>query len=173
MSSGVCNCEDSGQFSLFIRPENIDQKWVNSLQNGVMKQMTRIFLILGLGTKGHTNLYFDARFCRPFHVKHSTIVKCGVQVITHVWCSHFCTLNLDDAVRVYSYTEVHWRVTYKIIKQFVGNKAKGQTSKRVFQRRGGGRGKKCSFFGKFGVLCFLEIPILTFALLPYYRQIFD
>ena len=28
--------------------------------------------------------------------------------------------------------------------------------------------KKCSFFWKFGVLCFLEIPILRFALLPYY-----
>ena len=29
-------------------------------------------------------------------------------------------------------------------------------------------GKKCSFFGKFGVLCFLETPVLRFALLPYY-----
>ena len=28
-------------------------------------------------------------------------------------------------------------------------------------------GKKCSFFGKFGVLCFLEIHVLRFALLPY------
>ena len=32
-------------------------------------------------------------------------------------------------------------------------------------------GKKCSFFGKFGVVCFLETPGLRFALLPYYRQI--
>ena len=32
------------------------------------------------------------------------------------------------------------------------------------------RGKKCSFFGKFGVLCFLETPVLRFALLPYYRR---
>ena len=32
-------------------------------------------------------------------------------------------------------------------------------------------GKKCSFFGKFGVLCFLETPVLRFALLPYYRRI--
>ena len=31
-------------------------------------------------------------------------------------------------------------------------------------------GKKYSFFGKFGVLCFLETPVLTFALLPYYRR---
>ena len=28
-------------------------------------------------------------------------------------------------------------------------------------------GKKCSFFGKFDVLCFLETPVLSFALLPY------
>ena len=31
-------------------------------------------------------------------------------------------------------------------------------------------GKKCSFFAKFGVLCFLETPVLRFALLPYYRR---
>ena len=31
--------------------------------------------------------------------------------------------------------------------------------------------KKCSFFGKFGVLCFLETSVLRFALSPYYRQI--
>ena len=30
--------------------------------------------------------------------------------------------------------------------------------------------KKCSFFGKFGVLCFLETIVLRFALLPYYWQ---
>ena len=29
-------------------------------------------------------------------------------------------------------------------------------------------GKNCSFFGKFGVLSFLETPVLRFALLPYY-----
>ena len=32
-------------------------------------------------------------------------------------------------------------------------------------------GKKCSLFGKFGVLCFLETPVLRFSLLPYYRRI--
>ena len=31
-------------------------------------------------------------------------------------------------------------------------------------------GKKCLFFGNFGVLCFLETPVWRFALLPYYRQ---
>ena len=32
-------------------------------------------------------------------------------------------------------------------------------------------GKKCSFWGKFSVLCFLETPVLRFSLLPYYRRI--
>ena len=31
------------------------------------------------------------------------------------------------------------------------------------------RGKKCSFFGKYGEVCFLETPVLTFTLLVYYR----
>ena len=31
-------------------------------------------------------------------------------------------------------------------------------------------GKKFSFFGKFAVLCFLEIPALRYALLPYCRR---
>ena len=31
-------------------------------------------------------------------------------------------------------------------------------------------GKKCAYFGKFGVLFFLETPVLRFALLPYYRR---
>ena len=31
-------------------------------------------------------------------------------------------------------------------------------------------GKKFLFFGNFGVLCFLETPVLRFAILPYYRR---
>ena len=31
--------------------------------------------------------------------------------------------------------------------------------------------RKYSFFGKFGVLCFLVIPVLRFVLLPYHQQI--
>ena len=31
-------------------------------------------------------------------------------------------------------------------------------------------GKKCSFFGKFGVLYFLETPVLRLAFLPYYQR---
>ena len=32
------------------------------------------------------------------------------------------------------------------------------------------RGNKCSFFRKFAVVCFLETPVLRFALLPHYRR---
>ena len=32
-------------------------------------------------------------------------------------------------------------------------------------------GKKCSFFGKFGVLCFLETPVLRFTLLPHITDV--
>ena len=32
-------------------------------------------------------------------------------------------------------------------------------------------GKKGWFFGKCGVFCFLETPILRFATLPYYRRV--
>ena len=32
-------------------------------------------------------------------------------------------------------------------------------------------GKKCLFFRKFGVPCFLETPVLRFALLPHYRRL--
>ena len=59
----------------------------------------------------------------------------------------------------------------------VSNKAKGRISKRVFQENKARHtyisvsgGKKCLFFGKFGVLCFLETPVLRFALLPYYQR---
>ena len=32
-------------------------------------------------------------------------------------------------------------------------------------------GKKCSFFEKIGVICFLETRLLRFALLPYYQRL--
>ena len=32
-------------------------------------------------------------------------------------------------------------------------------------------GKKCSFFGKFGILCFLVTSVLKFAFLAYYGRI--
>ena len=44
--------------------------------------------------------------------------------------------------------------------ELVRTKAKERISKQVF-----------SFFGKFGVFCFLETPVLRFALMPYYQRI--
>ena len=68
--------------------------------------------------------------------------------------------------------------------QRVGNKAKGRISKRVFQGNKARqifrknehflprmcayqRVRNVRFFGKFGVLCFLETPVLRFVLLPH------
>ena len=70
-------------------------------------------------------------------------------------------------------------ILWKSPSKFVGNNAKGQISKRVFQENKArpifthtyvsvSRGKKYSFFGKFGVLYFLGIPVLRLALLPHF-----
>ena len=73
-----------------------------------------------------------------------------------------------------TYNPMNCRVN--ILKQCVGNKAKGQISKWVFQENKARQifplhtyvcesgGKKCLFFGKFGLLCFLVAPVLRFAL---------
>ena len=71
----------------------------------------------------------------------------------------------------------HYSKSKKI--DIVGSKAKGQISKRVFEeskvrqnfrKTNISGGKKCLFFGNFGVLCSLETPVLRFALLPYHRR---
>ena len=68
----------------------------------------------------------------------------------------------------------------KPAQEFDGHKANGQISKQVFQKKTKRAkfsekqtlgGKKCLFFGKFDVLCFLETPVWRFALLPYNRRI--
>ena len=57
---------------------------------------------------------------------------------------------------------------------------KGESRSRCFkktkhvkfsEKRAGG--KKCSFFVIFDVLCFIETPVLRFALLPYTDEIDD
>ena len=67
---------------------------------------------------------------------------------------------------------------------FVGNKAQRRIWKRVFQENKAkfsekrtftyecvSGDKKRSLSGKFGLLCFLETPVLRFAYFPYYRLI--
>ena len=53
---------------------------------------------------------------------------------------------------------------------FQENKARQIFQKRTFLTPWSGC-KKCTFFEKFDVLCFLETPVLRFALLPYYGRI--
>ena len=82
-------------------------------------------------------------------------------------------------------------VACQLVGYIVGNKAKGPFSKRMFQKNKARQifrkvnishslisactcayhgGKKCSFFGKFGVLCLLQTAVLKFDFLPYYRR---
>ena len=83
-----------------------------------------------------------------------------------------------------------YKLCRKSFSKFVGNKAKVRISKRMSQEnstpnfpknehdlpRDGhtyvcvSGGKKYSIFGKFGLLCFFETPILRSALLPYYQR---
>ena len=72
--------------------------------------------------------------------------------------------------------EHYWRDPWHY---FVGNKAKKRISKRVFQEnkanqifRKNKHFLSRSFFGKFGVLCFLETTVLRFSLLSDYRRFF-
>ena len=84
----------------------------------------------------------------------------------------------SDVLGVFSYTCKIFLV------EFVGNKVKRQILKRLFQENKARqtfrktnisypliRTRNVRFFEKFGVLCFLETPVLRFALLPYYQRI--
>ena len=66
--------------------------------------------------------------------------------------------------------------SFSLLLHFVGNKAEGRISKLVITRTQSrilhaefcvSGGKKCSFFKKIGLLCFLVTPVLGFAFLPY------
>ena len=65
---------------------------------------------------------------------------------------------------------VLWKVLYRKVNMQPSNKLSVIRQKGEFFVCVSG-GKKCSFLEKFGMLCFLETPVLRFALLPYYRQI--
>ena len=98
--------------------------------------------------------------------------------------------NADEVDFVLVLQTLESNYTYwSVIGLFVSNKAKGRISKRVIQENKVRQifrnehflppnthvyvyvsgDKKSSLFGKFDVLCFLETPVLRFALLPYYR----
>ena len=67
---------------------------------------------------------------------------------------------------------------------YVGNKVQGRILKRVFQESKARQNFRKTnipyllihtrirrFFGNFGVLCFLETPLLRLVPLPYYRRL--
>ena len=91
-------------------------------------------------------------------------------------CKDF-KISMEFSFRVSS-SEPHflWNVSGNIVESedfFVGNKAKGWISKRIFQENKAPqifRKMNISFFGKSGVLFFLATPVLGFALLTYYRH---
>ena len=92
---------------------------------------------------------------------------------------------ITKCVRYCKTCRLHYK-TRQVLKNAVSNKAKGGITKRVFQENKERQifqktnisyllirtqgGKKCFFFGKPGVLCFLKTPFLKFALLSYYRR---
>ena len=89
--------------------------------------------------------------------------------------------NLDEYITIYGMLGNLLKIfalgyTYlpEIKRVFQENKARqifGKTNISYVLIRTRTEDKKCSFFGKFGVLCFLETSVLRFALSPYYRQI--
>ena len=110
-------------------------------------------------------------------------------MLTWVILRHASTLNLIEYLR-------NMGMAY-FGEVFVGSQIKGWISKRVFQENKARQifpenehfllpdthtwralcvcvcesgGKSCSFFGKFGVLCFPETLVSRFAVLPHYRR---
>ena len=102
----------------------------------------------------------------------------SITMIWRAWVHKLCSRLFPFVNVILNYLQ---RVLY-----FVVSKAKGRISKRVFQENKARKvfrkanisyplirarayvfvseSKKCSFFGKPGVLCFLETPVLRFAL---------
>ena len=98
----------------------------------------------------------------------------------------FCAVHLTKPGQ-------HRAIARISLKHFAGNTAKGRISKRLLQenkarqffqktnisyplirtRTCARKGKKWQFFGKLGVLCFLETPVMRFAFLPHYQRFLD
>ena len=103
-------------------------------------------------------------------------------------CGSFRILCIKGLILLPKSVIDQWLTIYLLL---VGNKAKGRISKwvfqeskahQIFQKTNISYPLVCTrtesemvvwnvrFFGKFGVLYFLETPVLRFALLPYYRR---
>ena len=89
-----------------------------------------------------------------------------------VWheLDEFTELQQKGTIGIKKY-QLIYRVFF-ISRHFGRNTSSVIRQKGKFQNVCVSEGKKCSgFFGKFGVLCFVETLVLRFALLPYYRRL--
>ena len=90
-------------------------------------------------------------FCKSFKVTNSCW---GILSFHNKWFKSLLTLNLKHPSMV--------------IRQ------KGESQNGCFKKAKHAKISEkniCLFFGNFDVLCFLETPVLRFALLPYYRRL--
>ena len=77
---------------------------------------------------------------------------------------------------IWSQSSSYLRVRYRIISHKPENNSDNRITHLIFciwteyGKICVSGGKKCSFFGKFGVLCFLQTSILRFGLFRYYRR---
>ena len=131
-----------------------------------------------------SNYYCRAFDCSRFH-QYCNYIGCRFSHLPHVGVKfslfHYDVLLFKKWIRI-SFAKILPSLSLSVIRQkgesqngcFKKTKHAEFSEKRtgvsgsVYQGVSGGR--KCSFFGKFGVLCFVETPVLRFTLLPYYRR---
>ena len=97
---------------------------------------------------------------------------------------NLCKVNktVESCLLIFSCCLDHWLVViWGTFVVFLGSQRRipDVVNSLVIRQKGEGKtgvvcitgGKKCSFFGRFGLLCVLETPVLRFAFLPYYQGI--
>ena len=97
---------------------------------------------------------------------------------------NLCKVNktVESCLLIFSCCLDHWLVViWGNFVVFLGSQRRipDVVNSSVIRQKGEGKtgvvcitgGKKCSFFGRFGLLCVLETPVLRFAFLPYYQGI--
>ena len=143
----------------FDPPINIKNQRVSVMFSGDLKGT--------LGRKGLNSVLTLGLISKNYYKFESIVLCCAI------WY-HFYNLknmkNTHGGVRLLvMFQSKTWNSTKSKVRPFFAVEILTQNLVCAYVCVSGG--KKCSFFGKFGVLCFLEIPVLKFALLPYYRPI--
>ena len=97
----------------------------------------------------------------------------------------FTNVCMDTPIILLDNANIFHLVNFNMNRNNVGNRQKNEYQNGCFKKTKHAKfsekrefltcvcvlgGKKCSFFGKFGVLCFLETFVLRFALFPHYRR---